>query len=164
MKGLDHERLCFSGKMANGSALSATDPNASRAFGALNQAFLNFTVTTKQRVYEVCVLSVLFYGSDRLHCKVIRSGLTPFTTGAFPLLVLDVTNQQQWVLHVTIAMRDNWGDCDGVNAKVIISRAWPYGLRMPCQRLSCLAGYLTIVYQEDLGRDGRTRFLKAGCV
>ena len=41
--------------------------SASRAFGALRQAVFkdrNLNITTKQRVYQACVLSVLLYGSE----------------------------------------------------------------------------------------------------
>ena len=59
---------------------------ASKAFRALRCAVFkdsNLTITTKRRVYEACVLSILLYGSE---CWTpLRRHLMPFTTGTSAL-------------------------------------------------------------------------------
>ena len=95
---------------------------ASKAFGALKRAVFkdqNLTVTTKQKVYEACVLSVLLYGSEcwtplrrhlnrlyAFHHRCIRT-------------VLGITNKQQWEQRITSSrIRELWGDNETVETKI----------------------------------------------
>ena len=95
---------------------------ASKAFGALRRAVFkdsNLTITTKRRVYEACVLSILLYGSEcwtplRRHLKRLN---------AFHhhniRTVLGITNRQQWDLRISSTMmRDLWGDSETIEVKV----------------------------------------------
>ena len=114
--------------------------NASKAFGTLCRAVFNdftLTVTTKRRIYDACVLSVLLYGSEcwtplrrhlnrlnAFHRRCIRT-------------VLWITNQQQWDLKITSPMvRDLWGDRDTVETKICRRRLGWLGhvARMPDHR------------------------------
>ena len=96
--------------------------NASKAFGAMRRAVFkdcHLTVTTKRRVYEACVLSILLYGSEcwtplrrhlnrleAFHHRCIRT-------------VLGITNRQQWEQHISSATtRDLWGDPETVTTKI----------------------------------------------
>ena len=117
--------------------------SASRAFGALCQAVFkdrNLNITTKQRVYQACVLSVLLYGSEcwvplRRHLKRLNG----FHHRCIRTL-LGITNLQQWQQHITSQMtREQWGDLETVetNFKVVKCRLeWLRHLaRMPDHRI-----------------------------
>ena len=94
---------------------------ASRAFGALRKsAFMDKDqVTTKRKVYQACVLSVLLYGSecwtplkkqlkrlDSFHNRCVRS-------------IFGITNKQQWEQHITSTeIRRRWGDPEAAASRV----------------------------------------------
>ena len=99
---------------------------ASKAFGALRCAVFkdsNLTITTKRRVYEACVLSILLYGSEcwtplrrhlnrlnAFHHRNIRTAL-------------GITNRQQWELRISSAMtRELWGDTETIEVKITKQR------------------------------------------
>ena len=110
--------------MSNGRLHSEADrriASASRAFGALRKAVFdddNLSLSTKRKVYNSCVLSVLLYGSetwtllrkhlkrvDGFHHKCIRT-------------VLKITNQQQWEQRITSeSVRKKWGDPETITSK-----------------------------------------------
>ena len=113
---------------------------ASRAFGVLRK--LVFTsrdvrVETKCMVYQVCVFSVLLYGSecwtplredlkklDSFHHRCIRT-------------ILGISNQQQWAQHITSqSVRQQWGDSETAAEKVSKRRLEWFGhlVRMPDYR------------------------------
>ena len=85
--------------------------------------YLHLTVETKSKVYQACVLSILFYGAecwtplrkdlkrlDSFHHRCIRS-------------TLGITNQQQWDNHITSqSIRRQWGDMETVSDKVFKRR------------------------------------------
>ena len=115
--------------------------SASRAFGALRQAVFkdsNLDITTKRRVYQTCVLSVLLYGSEcwvplRRHLKRLNG----FHHRCI-CTVLGITNLQQWQQHITSQMtREQWGDLETVETKVVKHRhEWLGHLaRMPDHRI-----------------------------
>ena len=130
--------------MSNGRLYAEVDrciANASRAFGALRKPVFddeNLSLSTKRKVYNACVLSVLLYGSetwtllrkhvkrlDGFHHKCVRT-------------VLRITNQQQWEQHITSeSVREKWGDPETVTSKVIRRRhEWLGHLaRMPDNRI-----------------------------
>ena len=114
---------------------------ASRAFGALRQAVFkdkNLTITTKRRVYQACVLSVLLYGSE---CWVpLRRHLRRLNAFHHRCIrtILGITSRQQWELHITSQMtREQWGDVETVTTKVAKRRLEWLGhvARMPDHRL-----------------------------
>ena len=115
--------------------------NASKAFGALRRAVFkdsDLTITTKRRVYEACVLSVLLYGAEcwTLLCKHLNR-LNAFHHRCIRT-VLGITNKQQWEQHITSAMtRELWGDCETVTVKIIKRRLEWLGhvARMPGYRM-----------------------------
>ena len=100
--------------------------NASKSFGALRCAVFkgkNLTTTTKWKVYQACVLSVLLYGAgcwtplrrhlrrlDSFHHRCIRT-------------ILGITNQQQWQQRIPSAStREQWGDI--VSAATKVAERW----------------------------------------
>ena len=100
--------------------------NASKAFWTLCCAVFNdsnLTITTKRKIYQACVLSILLYGCEcwtplrrhlnrlnAFHHRCIRT-------------VLGITNRQQWELQITSTLtRDMWGDTDNVTNKIIKRR------------------------------------------
>lgn len=123
---------------------------ASRAFGALRKAvFLdkNLKLSTKRKVYQACILSVLLYGSecwtllkrhtrklDVFHHRCIR-------------IILGISNHEQWSKHITMReIRRKWGDDDTASTKVAQRRLQWLGhlARMPDSRVpkSVLFGWL----------------------
>ena len=97
---------------------------ASKAFGALWKLILldrDLKVTTKRKVYQACVLSVPFYGSecwtplkkglkklDSFHSRCVRT-------------ILGITNKQQWSQWITsLEIRQRWGDPETATVKVLI--------------------------------------------
>ena len=114
---------------------------ASKAFGALRKAvFLDkdLKMSTKKRVYNACVLSVLLYGAEcwtplkrhekrlnTFHHRCIRT-------------ILGISNRQQWSERITMAeVRRRWGDEETVSEKVQKRRLEWLGhlARMPDHRL-----------------------------
>ena len=95
--------------------------NASRTFGALHQDVFkdsNHTITTKQKVYQACVLD---QNAVPLYIN-ISIDLMPSTANAFhhqcKYTVLGITNCQQWELHITSAMTcDLWSDSGTITTK-----------------------------------------------
>ena len=80
---------------------------ASRAFGALCHAVFNdsnLTITTKRKVYQSCVLSVLLCGCE---CwTTLRKQLNSLNAFHHRCIrtVLGITNKQQWQQHITSGM------------------------------------------------------------
>ena len=124
--------------------------NASKAFGAMRQAVFkdcHLTVTTKRRVYEPCVLSILLYGSECWTplCRHLNR-LEAFHHRCIHT-VLRITNRQQWEQHISSAMtRDLWGDPETVTTKITKRRLEWLGhvARMPnhCMLKIALFGWL----------------------
>ena len=123
---------------------------ASKAYGALKKAVFrdhDLTISTKRKVYQACVLSVLLYGSecwvplkkdlnkiDSFHNRCVRT-------------ILGVSNQQQWSQHITsLDLRERWGDRESASIKVMKCRVEWLGhlARMPDCRTpkACLFGWL----------------------
>ena len=149
--------------------------NASRAFGALRTAVFknkDLTVTTKRKVYQTCVLSVLLYGAgcwtplrqhlrrlDGFHHRCIR-------------IVLGITSEQQWKQRITsAATRQQWGDVQPVSLKVVRRRMEWLGhlARMSDDRMpkKVLFGWLPQTRpacgsQEEMERRGPTKSQDTG--
>ena len=100
-------------------------------------------VTTKCKVYQACVLSVLLYGSecwtplkklDSFHNRCIRT-------------IMGISNKQQWEQHITsVEIRRKWGDPETATLKVKKRRLEWLGhvARMPDHRIPkvCLFSWL----------------------
>ena len=85
----------------------------SKAFGALRQAVFgdkNLNISTKRRVYQACVLSVLLYGSE---CWVpLRRHLNRLNAFHHRCIriVLGITSHQQWEQNIASQKtREEWG-------------------------------------------------------
>ena len=123
---------------------------ASKAFGALKKSvFLDhdLNISTKRKVYQACVLSVLLYGSecwtplkkdlkkmDTFHNRCVRT-------------VLGISNRQQWSQRLSSAeLRRRWGDTETASVKVMKRRLEWLGhlARMPEERTPkiCLFSWL----------------------
>ena len=124
---------------------------ASKAFGALRKAvFLdkNLTLTTKRKVYQACVLSVLLYGSEcwtplRKHINKLNSFHHRCVRA-----ILGISNRQQWEERIRMAeVRRRWGDEETVADMVMQRRLEWLGhvARMPDHRIpkSILFGWLS---------------------
>ena len=113
-----------SGRMTSDIAKRITQ--ASKAFEALKKSvFLDhdLNISTKRKVYQACVLSVLLYGSecwtplkkdlkkmDTFHNRCVRT-------------VLGVSNRQQWSQRLSSAeLRRRWGDTETASVKVMKRR------------------------------------------
>ena len=124
--------------------------NASRAFGALRPAVFKDThlsVTTKRKVYQACVLSVLLYGGEcwtplKRHLKKLNS----FHHRCIRT-VLGITNKRQWEERIsTTTVREQWGDVETIDTKLMRRRLGWLGhlARMPDHRYPriCMFGWL----------------------
>ena len=95
---------------------------ASKAFGALRKPVFmdkDLLLTTKRKVYQACILSVLLYGSecwtplkkqlkklDSFHNRCVRT-------------ILGISNKQQWEQRITsMEIRRKWGDLESATIKV----------------------------------------------
>ena len=95
---------------------------ASRALGALRKAVFidkHLKITTKRKIYNACVMSVLLYGAEcwvllnkqekklnTFHHRCIRS-------------ILGISNRKQWSEHITmVEVRRRWGDEETASEKV----------------------------------------------
>ena len=104
-------------------------------------------MTTKRKVYQACVLSVLLYGSecwtplkkqlkklDSFHNRCIRT-------------IMGISNKQQWEQHITsVEIRRKWGDPETATLKAKKRRLEWLGhvARMPdhCIPKVCLFSWL----------------------
>ena len=94
---------------------------ACKAFGALWKSILldcNLKVTTKRKVFQACVLSVLFYGSE---CWTpLKKGLDSFHSRCVRT-ILGIINKQQWNQWITsLEIRQRWDDPETATVKVMI--------------------------------------------
>ena len=124
---------------------------ASRAFGALRKSVLldsDLNISTKCKVYQACVLSVLLYGSecwtllkknlrklDSFHNRCVRT-------------IMGISNKQQWSERITsLEIRQRWGDPETAEMKVMKRRLEWLGhlARMPDHRIPkiCLFSWLS---------------------
>ena len=123
---------------------------ASRAFGVLRKAvFLdkNLTLSTKRKIYQACVLSVLFYGSEcwttlKKHTKKLNT----FHHRCIRT-ILGISNKQQWDERISSTeVRRRWGNEETVEEKIRRRRLEWLGhvARMPDNRIpkSALFGWL----------------------
>ena len=124
---------------------------ASKAFGALRKSvFLDkdLTLSTKRRVYQACVMSVLLYGAEcwtpmKKHAKKLNSFHHRCVR-----TILGISNRQQWSQRITMAeVRRRWGDEETAEEKVKKRRLEWLGhlARMPDCRIpkSALFGWLS---------------------
>lgn len=99
--------------------------SASKAFGALRQPVFkdnNLSVTTKRRIYQACVMSVLLYGGE---CWVpLRKHLKRLNTFHQRCIrtVLDISSQRQWEERISTMMREQWGDVETIEMKLMKRR------------------------------------------
>ena len=100
--------------------------SVSRAFGALRRAFFkdsNLSVKTKRSVYNVCVMSVLLFGSE---CWVpLRRNLKRLSSFHHRCVhtVFGITNQRQWEECISsVAVREQWGDIVTIEIKLMRDR------------------------------------------
>ena len=128
-----------SGKMD--ADVSRRVAQASKAFGALRKAvFLDkdLKLSTKKRVYNACVLSVLLYGAECwIPLKRHEKRLNTFYHRCIRT-ILGISNRQQWSERITMAeVRRRWGDEETVSEKVQKRRLEWLGhlARMPDHRL-----------------------------
>lgn len=114
---------------------------ASRAYGTLGKAvFLDkhLRLTTKGKIYNACVLSVLLYGTE---CWVLlRKQEKKLNTFHHQCIrnILGISNRQQWSKHITMAeVRKRWGDEETATEKVRKRRLEWLGhlARMPDHRV-----------------------------
>ena len=135
----------------SGSMDADVNRQASRAFGDLRKSvFLdkNLSLTTKWKIYNACVLSVLLYGAEcwiplRKHEKKLNT----FHHRCIRI-ILGISNQRQWSERITMGeVRMRWGD-EELAAEKVRKRSWN-GLGMwlttGCQSLCCLVGSLSPV-------------------
>ena len=95
---------------------------ALRAFGALRKAVFidkHLKITTKRKIYNACVMSVLLYGAE---CWVLlkkqEKKLNIFHH-RYIGSILGISNRQQWSEHITMAeVRGRWGDEETAPEKV----------------------------------------------
>ena len=95
---------------------------ASRAFGALRKAvFLdkNLKSSTKRKIYNACVLSVLMYGAECwVPLRKHRGKLDVFHHRCIRT-ILGISNRQQWSEQITMTeVRRRWGDEETAADKV----------------------------------------------
>ena len=109
-----------SGKMD--ADVSRRVAQASKAFGALRKAvFLDkdLKLSTKKRVYNACVLSVLLYGAE---CWIpLKRHKKRLNTSHHRCIrtIIGISNRQQWSERITMAeVRRIWGDEETVSEKV----------------------------------------------
>ena len=90
---------------------------ASRAFGAMRKAVFmdrNLSLTTKRKLYNACVLSVLLYGAEcwiplRKHTRKLNT----FHHRCIRI-ILCISNRKQWSEHITMnEVRGRWGSGSG---------------------------------------------------
>ena len=136
----------YLGSLIDSSGRSTVDverrvAQASKAFGALRKpVFLdkNLSLSTKRKVYNACILSVLLYGAESwvllrkqekklntFHHRCIRS-------------ILGISNRQQWYERISMAeVRRRWGDEETAADKVKKTRLEWLGhlARMPEHRV-----------------------------
>ena len=95
---------------------------ASKAFGALRKSVFmdkNLTLTTKRRLYDACVVSILLYGAEcwtplRKHEKKLNT----FHHRCIRT-ILGISNRKQWTEHITMEeIRRRWGDEELMTEKV----------------------------------------------
>ena len=123
---------------------------ASKAIGTLRKAvFLdrNLSLKTKRKIYRVCVLPVLMYGSEcwtplKRHCRKINT----FHHRCIKV-ILGITNQMQWTQHITMReVRRKWDDSETAKTKLTVCRLMWVGhfARIPDHRLpkTALFGWL----------------------
>ena len=118
---------------------------ASKAFGALRKpVFLDHDLTnsTKRKLYEACVMSVLNYGSECwIPLKRHQRKLNSFHHRCIRN-ILQITNRQQWAQHITNQeIRSRWGDPDTASDKIKKRRLERLGhlARMPAHRIPKMA-------------------------
>ena len=118
---------------------------ASKAFGALRKSVFmdkNLTLTTKRRLYDACVVSVLLYGAEC--CTPLRKHEKKLNTFHHRCIrtILGISNRKQWTEHITMEeIRRRWGDEELMTEKVKKRRLEWLGhlARMPYHRLpKCL--------------------------
>ena len=106
--------VAASGRMDND--LEKRISQASKAIGTLRKAvFLdrNLSLKTKRKIYKICVLPVLMYGSEcwtplKRHCRKINT----FHHRCIRV-ILGITNQMQWTQHITMReVRRKWDDSE----------------------------------------------------
>ena len=109
-----------SGKMD--ADVSRRVAQATKAFGALRKAvFLDkdLKLSTKKRVYNACVLSVLLYGAE---CWILlKRHKKRLNTSHHRCIrtIIGISNRQQWSERITMAeVRRIWGDEETVSEKV----------------------------------------------
>ena len=118
---------------------------APKVFGALRKSVLldsDMNISTKHKVYQACVFSVLLYGSecwtplkknlkklDAFHNRCVRT-------------ILGVSNKQQWSKRITsLELRQRWGDTEMAAVKVMKRRLEWLGLITALQRSVFSGGY-----------------------
>ena len=86
---------------------------ASQTLGALKKTVFrdkNFTLNTKRKVYQACVLSALLYDAE---CWIpLKKDIRKLNTFHHRCLraILGITNRQQWNERITsAAVRRKWG-------------------------------------------------------
>ena len=141
---------------------------ASQAFGALCHAVFNdsnFTITTKHKVYQSCILSVHLYGCECLTTLHKQLNMLNAFHHQCIRTVLGITTKQQWEQHIiTSGMTSHlWGDLDTVADKITKRRLEWLGniARMPeytvFRRWLCLDGCLRLAHLEGHSSDGGIR-------
>ena len=138
----------------NGRAEAEVDrrvANASKAFGALRRAVFDdahLSVTTKRKVYQACVLSVLMYGGE---CWTpLRKQLKKLNTFHHRCVrtILGISCKRQWEQRISSQrLREQWGDVETITEKLMRRRLEWVGhiARMPDCRIPrmCLFGWLS---------------------
>ena len=140
---------------------------ASSAFGALRKSvFLDrdLNLATMRIVYQACVLSVLFYGSEcwTLHKRHSRR-LDAFHHRCIKT-VLGITNHQQWTNHITSdQLCQKWGDKETTTEKIQNEdyNGWATShacQTAECQRRSSLDGSANHDQDVSQRRDGEMQY------
>ena len=92
---------------------------ASRAFCALRKAIFldkDLTLTTKRKVYQACVLSILLYGAE---CWTLLRRHTRNFHHRCIRIILGISNHEQWTKRITMhEIKRKWGDDDTAEIKV----------------------------------------------
>ena len=105
-------------------------------------------LTTKRKIYNACVLSVLLYGAE---CWVLlRKQEKKLNTFHHRCIrnILGITNRQQWSEHISMTeVRKRWGDEEIATDKVKKRRLEWLGhlARMPDHRVSTKVSPLQLV-------------------
>ena len=117
----------YLGSQADSSGRMAMDmerwiSQASKAFGALRKPVLldhNLKISTRRKVYQACVLSVLLYGSECwTPLKRELKKLDSFHNSGVRT-IMGISNAQQWSQRITLAeIRQKWGDTKSATVKV----------------------------------------------